>query len=406
MQRDWHTLFLKLFPSYESKIFASARLEMGCFISDCPQKDKYGTSVKTKGTPLDEIVRVNSSSELYHLISRESLHLRRGLGRDDALLRQLARKLDLDPNRPIPKQLESGKISLEDFIQAFFSVTEPFARMMSNVYSIMERLGARSAIRSIRMRFSFQEATEELEFDLEHFREWLAIYRRVRRTFIVRLWSQDDIGKLYQPIRILQKTCGGSSIWRQTKPYSSPLPEPLILYSDPGWTPLRQLRDAMEQLREITSEEPDEHSKVLSVLTKEYEKKEGQTIECDPSRIRLMLSDLWPGLVGLLSQLSESAPTRPLTQEATNALQEIQKVLEDIQTSRIDSEVLVRDLMEFLRLPFWKHRWRVYEVWVMFEMIDCLDEYNMALELAADRLNLEEHKATKVAQFEDLKKSL
>jgi hypothetical protein len=162
----------------------------------------------------------------------------------------------------------------------------------------------------------------------------------------------------------------------------------------------------MEQLREITSEEPDEHSKVLSVLTKEYEKKEGQTIECDPSRIRLMLSDLWPGLVGLLSQLSESAPTRPLTQEATNALQEIQKVLEDIQTSRIDSEVLVRDLMEFLRLPFWKHRWRVYEVWVMFEMIDCLDEYNMALELAADRLNLEEHKATKVAQFEDLKKSL
>lgn len=67
---------------------------------------------------MDEIVRVKSSVALYRLISREDLHLRRGLGRDDALLRQLAKKLDLDPNRPIPEQLETRKISLEDFVQA------------------------------------------------------------------------------------------------------------------------------------------------------------------------------------------------------------------------------------------------------------------------------------------------
>jgi hypothetical protein len=356
--------------------------------------------VKTKATPLDEIVRVKSSVELYRLVSREDLHLRRGLGRDDALLRQLAKKLDLDPNRPIPKQLETRKISLEDFVQAFFSLTEPFAAMMSDIYSNMERQGVRSAKRSIRMRFSFQKAAEELEFDLEHFREWLAIYRRVRGTFVLRLWSQDDINKLLRPVQTLQKTCGSSYNWGQIS-YSSPLPEPLILYIDSRWTPLRQLRDAMEELRGIASEETDEHSKVLSVLTKEYERKEQQTIECDPSRIRTMLSDLWPGLVGLLSQLRQSVP-KSLNQEAISALQKIQQVLEDIQRTRIESEALVRDLMEFLRLPFWKHRWRVYEVWVMFEIIDCLDEYNIALELTRDRLNLEEHKATKVAQFEDL----
>lgn len=151
--------------------------------------------------PLDEIISVKSSVQLYRLISRENLHLRRGLGRDDALLEQLARKLNLDSNKPISGQLDTRKVPLEIFVQAFFSVAEPFARMLSNIYSIMERQRVRLATRSIKMRFSFQKATEELEFDLKHFREWLAIYQKVRGTFTLRLWSQDDISMLYRPIR-------------------------------------------------------------------------------------------------------------------------------------------------------------------------------------------------------------
>jgi hypothetical protein len=358
-------------------------------------------SVKTKGMPLDEIISVKSSVQLYRLISRENLHLRRGLGRDDALLEQLTRKLNLDPNKSISKQLETRKVPLEIFVQAFFSVTEPFARMLSNIYSIMGRQGARLAAHSIKMKFSFQKATEELEFDLKHFREWLAIYQKIRGTFTLRLWSQDDISMLHLPIRTLQNIYGESYNWKEARRYSSPLPEPRMLYTNPEWIPLRQLRDAMEQLREIASEETDEHFEVLSALTNEYEREEKQTIERDTSRIRTMLSDLWPGLVGLLSKLEESTPTESLTRDGLNALQEIRQVLKNVQRTRINGQALVRNFVEFLRLPFWKYRWRVYEIWVMLEIIDCLDEYNITLELAGDRWNLEEHNATIVARFED-----
>lgn len=150
---------------------------------------------------MNEIIQVRTSAELYRLISRENLHLRRGFGRDDALHKQLAQKLGLDLAGSIPTQLESKKISVEDFVQAFFSVTEPFAKMMNNNYSIMEHLGARSAIRSVRMKFSFQNASEKLEFDLKHFRELLATYRKLRDTFTVRLWSQDDIARLFHPVQ-------------------------------------------------------------------------------------------------------------------------------------------------------------------------------------------------------------
>lgn len=352
---------------------------------------------------LDKVIDLKSTVELYELISRENLDLRRGIGRDDALLRQLATKLELDPNKPISEQLETKKVPLEIFVQAFFSMAEPFAKMMGNIYSNMERQRARLATFSIKMKFSFQKATEELEFDLKHFREWQSVYEKIRGAFTISLWSQNDISMLYSPIRTLRNIYGESYDWQQTqtKRYSSPLPEPRILYTDPEWTSLRQLRDVMEQLRKIASEETDEHSKALSALTNKHEKEEKRLIERDSSRIRSMLSDLWPGLFALLSKLEASMSTKPLTQDGLSALQEIHQVLENVQKTRVNGQALARSLVEFLRLPFWKYRWRVYEIWVMLEIIECLDEYNMTLELVGDRWNIEEQKVAKAAHFED-----
>ena len=348
---------------------------------------------------MEEIFQVKSSAELYRLISRENLHLRRGYGRDDALLRQLANKLELDPNKSVPKQLESKRISLEEFVQAFFSLTEPFAKMLSNIYTVMQHHQARTAIHSIRMRFSFQKISEKLDFDLKHYREWLAIYRKLHGNLTIRLWSPNDIGKLFHPIKVLRDVYGEHGEW--TKSYSSPLPNPRILYIDPQWRPLRKLRDSMEQLRQIASEETDEHEKAISVLTEAKDKKE-ETIELDPSEVRLMLSDFWPGFVRLLSQLKKSPPTKRFVRAAINALQEIDRTLNEIRRTRVDGKIVVRELVELLRLPFWKHRWRVYEGWVMFEVIDCVNEYKATLELIGDRLAIVEYKPTKVAQFEEL----
>lgn len=349
---------------------------------------------------MEEIVQVKSSAQLYRLISGENLHLRRGYGRDDALLRKLSYRLELDSNKPISQQLESKKIPLEEFVQAFFSLTEPFAKMLSNIYSVMQHHQARKASRSIRMRFSFQKISEKLDFDLKHYRELQAIYRKLHGNLTIRLWSSNDIGKLFYPIKMLRDIYGEHGEWNRH--YSSPLPNPHILYIDPQWRPLRKLRDSMEQLRLIASEETGEHAKAISVLMEDNEKKK-QTIESDPSKVRLMLSDFWPGFVRLLSQLEKSSPTDYLTKDAIDALQDIDKTLHEIKRTRMNSEILVRELVELLRLPFWKYRWRVYEVWVMLEVIDCLDEYKVALEIVGDRLTLEEYKATKVAQFEDLK---
>jgi hypothetical protein len=142
------------------------------------------------------ISEVSSSRELYRLICKESLHLRSGIGRDDALIRQLALSLGLDSKKSIPNQLESKNIGIEDFIQTFFEIAEPFAQMLNNIYAVMQRYGARSSFRSISMKFSFDKVCRELEFDLEQFREWQAVYQQAQGTLTTRWWTNNDIGKL------------------------------------------------------------------------------------------------------------------------------------------------------------------------------------------------------------------
>jgi hypothetical protein len=354
---------------------------------------------------MDDIINIESSAQLYRLLSKEDLHLRSGYGRDDVLIRRLARKLKLDPNKPIPKQLESNGTPLEEFVQVFFFLTEPFARILTDVYAIMQRHHVRSTFRSIRMKFSFEKVTKQLDFDIEHFREWLMIYRKLCGTFTVRLWTRDNIAGLYQPVRKLGEIYGEHYDWRKNGHYSSPLPEPQVLYTNPEWAPLYRLRDAMEQLRQIASDKKeDQQSRVFSVSTKKSEKQ--QAIEYNPSEVRSMLSDLWPGLVGLLSQLDDPSFSKKPTPEAIDALKEIDQVLHKVKRTRTNGKILVRDFVELLRLPFWKYRWRVYEVWIMFKLIECLDEYDVSLESVGERMSLEENRATKVAQFKDSNSSV
>jgi hypothetical protein len=85
---------------------------------------------------MDFVSEVSSSRQLYRLICKESFHLHSVTGRVDALIRQLAMTLGLDRRKAIPNQLESKNISVEEFIPAFFELTEPFAQMVNNIFAV------------------------------------------------------------------------------------------------------------------------------------------------------------------------------------------------------------------------------------------------------------------------------
>jgi hypothetical protein len=347
---------------------------------------------------------VESSAQLYRLISKECLHLRSKNGRDDALIKRLAIKLGLDPKKPIPKQLERNKIPLEEFIQEFFLLSEPFSKMLSQIYLVMQIQNVQTSTKSIRMKFRFGSVTKKLDFDLKRFRDWLAIYQKFQGDFFTRLWTQRDIDKLYRPIAKLRKIFGESSVDVNTH-YPSALPESFLLNTDDRWKPLKMLRDSMEQLRRILSQEKVGHNvDAISVLREEHDVKQ----HAEPILLenRLNLTDIWPGLFRLLLQLEKLPSLEDLPSEAVESLEEIGFVTEKVERTRMKSVHLVRNFVELLRLPFWKYRWRLYEVWVLLKLIACLDEYDCKLESIAGRMLLEENKPSKVAQLRDLDSSI
>jgi hypothetical protein len=342
---------------------------------------------------------VHSSVELYKLLSKEYLHLRSGDGRDDALIRQLATRLGLDPNKTIPKQLEANKVSLEEFIQELFVLTEPFSKMYSEIFALIQSQNVQaSANSSIRMRFCFEKATKKLEFDLKHFREWLKIYQKFQGEFFVKLWTQEDINKLYQPIGELQKILGEGSDSGINTHYPCPLPDPALYGTNANWKPVKLLRNAMEQLRQAqTQEKVIVNTEVISIL------REKQNVEDrkdpDQTESKVNLTDIWPGLFRLLLQLEKTSTVTPSA--AMDSLGKISATMNDVTSTRVKGNLLIQKFVELLRLPFWKYRWRLYEVWTLFKLIECLNEYDCKLEDKNGKIELEENKASVVAHFTD-----
>src|SRR2546421_9490536 len=69
--------------------------------------------------------------------------------------------------------LERAGLSKEQFVVALLGAIQPYALMMAELCEFFERHDVRGTGEGLKMRFRFEEASDELAFDLEHFRDYL-----------------------------------------------------------------------------------------------------------------------------------------------------------------------------------------------------------------------------------------
>jgi hypothetical protein len=81
----------------------------------------------------------------------------------------------------------------EPLLSAFFRALQPFARMYADIYSLLERIGAKYGQENLRVRFNFDKAESDLEFDLHSFKEQIERWQRLTRSFVREEWNYDAI---------------------------------------------------------------------------------------------------------------------------------------------------------------------------------------------------------------------
>jgi len=276
-------------------------------------------------------------------------------GRDEALLSELKRRLKLGKG-DIRKQLKQVKI--EEFIYAFFEIIEPFAKMYTEIYSIMQQLGARRAKENILVKFDFSFPDGKLEFDISKFKDSYEILRRVRKLQVI--WTHDDLIKIFKLICIIK---AGLKDVRPTQyvPYKRKanfkLPD-VPYFQGELYDVLIKVREAVQIAIELVDSESD------------------IDLESPLCRCYVTLTDLVPSLQSILLQGATSlASIEP--HKVREAVNYFEKEIWSKLQFRINEEV-VKELLDVLNLPFWKYRWYLYEVWATMHTIDALANFDIS----------------------------
>ena len=114
----------------------------------------------------------------------------------------------------IGTRLENAGVSVEQLLDTFLELVRPYVGMTSDLLKMFERAGARRASENLRVRFEFDQSTSQLDFDLRHFREWEALWKRVRVERTSARWNDRALWDL---MKVLQ-THGGRARGRVASP--------------------------------------------------------------------------------------------------------------------------------------------------------------------------------------------
>jgi hypothetical protein len=295
-------------------------------------------------------------------------------GRDEALLNELKRRLKLKKGN-IREQLK--RVKIEEFIYAFFSIIEPFAKMYAEIYSLMQQFGARRAKENILVKFDFSFPGGKLEFDINKFKESYELLRRVREPQVI--WTPNDFFKVFKLIRIIEQ---GVKDWqyayvRYERGVNFKLPD-VPYFQGELYDVLIKVREAVQGAIELVDSKPDINQ---YPLLKSY---------------YYILTDLVPGVVQLLIQdAARLANIEP--QKAKEAVEYFEKEIWSKLQFRIN-EKIVKELLDILNLPFWRYRWYLYEVWATMHTIDALADIDISLNVdSAGTLAVEVGKTTEIA---------
>ena len=372
---------------------------------------------------------LRTAADVYRSLCKEGLMLRRdGTGRDDALWAELVSVLGFDPGiTDLPSVLETKNTTVEEFVRAFLTCFEPFAVMMAEICLFMERHGAVKSYHGLAISYSFSENDKAVKFTLSHFQEFWRSYHTIYERVVFRLWSLWNIRSYVEDLEkhinsyfsIDSETVHPIPKWEpgQSIPIGFQSDKMVLAHA----SILCELWDSVQKSINLASQEDQSPSSPFVA--------DENNIQKDTSRIfrNQELASLRPPSYKELNELLEllidghqylakaswlvshgaKAPAFSTSYEydKPNSLPVILAHYKDLPTHERLMESLAEEIHSILRLPAWKHRWQLYQVWVGLSVLDLLREHGLEFVVHAPdgKLELYEHHPSHIADLRECK---
>lgn len=312
---------------------------------------------------------------------------------DEKFVRELRSNLKISPSITINQHLRSARTSTTEFMLAVLSALQPLGRMLSDIYALFEKHGIKRSDGNIHIEFDFGAAHKMLKFNANHFRRAFEAHADIMETVQTHLFSYQDLLAISHGInRQLNSAIGelpdahrpenttepffswrhGDNAQRMVSgrwwPYVSTPPLPTWDVSDPLRGALNPFVTAILSLCEIASRYPNwEEMWAATVATKRLsdvgDHLRALVSSWDRTLQGYYFSDnLVERFLLLIWDVHDLAPTER-SARATLARQ-IENVVGDHSTPT-KSQIPAKALQHFLDLPVWKHRSKIYSIWLV-----------------------------------------
>lgn len=120
---------------------------------------------------------IRTAASFYREMKRRGLHLRRGKGRDDALLTNLSNRIGC-PDMNVQSFLDKSGMPAEEFVLHFMELAQPFALMFKEIWEYLSAYTAYKTSESIAVRFGFPEENNPTVVTLNQFRRYVQKLQR------------------------------------------------------------------------------------------------------------------------------------------------------------------------------------------------------------------------------------
>lgn len=322
--------------------------------------------------------------------------------------------------------LANEAVTVEDFLVAFFRAVQPFSDMMSDLLRLFENAGIKCGKENMDVRFNFDKMSSPLDFDLSHFRQWQETWQRIAGTFLVNLWTCQDLWKVNDAVRQMDARIRNPRMRDWLGQYRGTTVQPARFPNVEPAAPrcgLSELDAAFERVWSLwlrVVRESKRYGPEREKLSRDWRKasnREGLAVpECEDSRAQypseqyrelwplellgILNSDLWAaslaeGLYAKAEQIQDLA--EPMRSSEASALKEkLSDIFSALHVVEFSDEQLRQKLVDFLRLPVWKRRHELYSAWIMTQIVAALDAEQVEIHSAHGRL-LFEFKPTHMA---------
>jgi hypothetical protein len=330
-----------------------------------------------------------SSIELYREMRRRGLHLRHGNGRDDALLDELCNSIGC-PDNQLANFLKQEDRSAEWFMIEFLQLVTPFARMFSEIWNFLSNEGGQRATEEIRIRFGFEE-DDITEVDLEEFREWARTARSLWIDATIAYWPDEAFDELFGLARCVDVKGGTQgSKYRPQEPYQLPT---IDTYQDDDFEEIvRRVRNFFQNVIDGAAEIDEEEYNCNVIGSKNEVEESISSLTLTANHLHDLLPS-WEQIFNNHHEISEE-----------NRRQAVDYYRENIAPKlETGSGVVVRDQrtpLDILRLPFWKHRWHTYEIWMTVQTLKALDSCDPQVRVVDDRIPIDGRSTEIVAELD------